>query len=99
MIDNPPQIKHGDDWYKLIKGKIGQNVFYISAVGYSITLSRILDDKYPIARTYDIFSINKRYSIYCVVSARVKKEEFLEFLSKDYPEHLEWFLFNQEWLC
>jgi hypothetical protein len=100
MIDNPPQIKNGDDWYKLISKKVGQTVFYINAKGDGIALSKVLDDNYPVARTYNIFSINKKYHfIYCVAGATATKEEFLGFLSKDYPEHLEWLLFHQEWLC
>jgi hypothetical protein len=99
MIENPTQIKHSDDWYELISNKIGQAVFYINTKGDSITLSYVIDNKYPVARTYDIFSINKRYKfIYCVLGATATKEEFLGFLSKDYPEYMEWFLFNKEWL-
>jgi hypothetical protein len=99
MIDNPHRIKHGDDWYKLVTNKVGETVFYINAKGDGITLSKVLDDKYPVARTYDIFSINKRYNfIYWFVGARVTKEEFLGLLSEDYPEYMEWFLFNKEWL-
>jgi hypothetical protein len=99
MIDDPPQIKHGDDWYNLISNKVGQTVFYINVRGDSITLSKVLDDKYPIAKAYNIFSINKGFHFrYCVLGAIATKEEFLDFLARGYPDHMEWFLFNKEWL-
>jgi len=100
MIADPPQIKHSDDWYKLIKGKIGQTVFYKNARGDGIAFDMILEDKYPVSNSYDIFSINTRYKfIYCVLGAPTTREEFLEFLGREHPEYLEWFLFHQEWLC
>lgn len=99
MIENPTQIKHGNDWYRLISNKVGQTVFYINAKGDGITLSKVLDDKYPIARAHNIFSINKQYHFsYCVLGATATKEEFLDFLARGYPEYMEWFLFNKEWL-
>ena len=100
MIEDPPQIKHSDDWYDLIKGKIGQTVFHKNAKGDVIAFAKILDDKYPVSKSYDIFSINKRYhTAYCILGSSVTKEEFLDFLGRNHPEYLEWFLFHQEWLC
>lgn len=100
MIADPPQIKHSDDWYRLIKGKIGQTVFYKNARGDGIALGKILDNKYPISNSYDIFSINNRYKLtYCVLGAPATREEFLDFLGREHPDHLEWLLFHQEWLC
>jgi len=33
-----------------------------------------------------------------IVRSNLKREEFLDLMFKNYPEHAEWLLFNTEWL-
>ena len=35
---------------------------------------------------------------YIIDGVRVKKEQFINHLSSNFPEHLSWILFNPEWL-
>lgn len=99
MIEDPKQIKHSDDWYDLIKGKVGQTVFYRNVTDDDLSFCQILDDVYPTSKSYDIFSVNKRYhKIYSILGTSTKKEEFIDFLDRCYPDILEWFLFHPEWL-
>jgi hypothetical protein len=95
-----------DAWDELVKKNEGKNVFYMSSTGGAITLSKVIKYNYPIHGVYHLWHITNTFGKtpawlekeFYISHDRVTRNEFITHLSERYPEYMEWFLFNKEWL-
>jgi hypothetical protein len=105
MIE-PAKLSGLSDWHILLKENEGKNLFYINAKETSILLVYIKKYSFPISDVVTLWHIEyKQYGIprrqikkFYVGIAECSRDEFISHLSEKYPDYMEWFLFNNEWL-
>lgn len=110
MIE-PIVLSNPEQWKILIKENERNNLFFTNTLKTVISLVYIKKYDYPLSDLSNLWRIEicqdgilrrqtKEFYIKRINSLKDKstKEEFISHLSKNYPEHMEWFLFNKEWL-
>ena len=102
MIEDPIKLANYYSWPELVSKNVQKLIFAISANGRTLSVSFVATADYPIPDVRKIFSIDTTAGIrspFNIGTRYVDKEEFMEYLKESYPDHLEWLLFHQEWLC
>jgi hypothetical protein len=99
MIKDPIRLNNHLGWYEVVNSHAQKLMFYISSNEKTLSLSFVINANYPFSNIKKIFSVCPSDKNSFTIGTRlVEREEFLEYLSREYPEHLEWLLFHQEWL-
>lgn len=101
MISDPIKFDYINTWHDLLQANFQKLIFTISLNGKTLSLSFVVNANYPIPDVRKIFSIcpSDKRNPFTIGTRYADREEFLEYLKENYPEHLEWLLFHQEWLC
>ncbi len=102
MIKDPIRLNNRLGWYEAINSHVQKLIFYISVDGKTLSVNFVVNANYPIPDVRKVFSITTTAGIrspFNIGTRYVDKEEFMEYLKENYPDHLEWLLFHQEWLC
>ena len=105
MIE-PERLSGTAHWESLVKENEGRNLFFINSTGRAISLAYVVKFNYPIHDVFYLWHIRtgqdgilrRQIKSFCIESAECSREEFISHLSTNYPEYMEWFLFNKEWL-
>lgn len=105
MIE-PDSLSGSADWDRLVKENEGKNLFFINSAGRAISLVYVEKFNYPIHDVFYLWHIGtgqdgllrRQIKSFYIESAECSREEFISHLSANYPEYMEWFLFNKEWL-
>lgn len=100
MISDPIKFDHINTWHELLKANIQKLMFYTSVSEKTLSLAFVVSANYPVPDVRKIFSIcpSDKKNSFTIGNRYASREEFLEYLGREYPEHLEWLLFHQEWL-
>ena len=101
MIEDPVDI-NSIGWTTLLEKNVQKLIFYFSANKKTLSLQFVINADYPIPDVRKVFSITTVAGFrtpFNIGTRYVDKEEFLDYLKENYPDHLNWFLFHQEWLC
>lgn len=98
MIEDPIQLSPfgSNSWGSLRMRLRGGQLFAISDDGGALYLVDITDDG-----TYrHHFMISSKFLVRDngIVRSDLKREDFLDLMLKNYPDHAEWLLFHTEWL-
>lgn len=101
MIEDPVRLTNHWGWSEIINRNVQKLIFTISVDGKTLSLNFVVNANYPIPDVRKVFSIITAgtWTPFNIGTRYVYKEEFIEYLKENYPEHLEWLLFHQEWLC
>ena len=102
MIEDPIRLNNRLGWYEVVNSHVQKLMFYISVDGKSLSANFVVNANYPIPDVRKVFFITTAdgfRSPFNIGTRYVDKEEFVEYLKENYPDHLEWLLFHQEWLC
>lgn len=105
MIEDPIEICGVHHWSSVIRSNIGTELFYISGPEpkglslISIIGNASLPSEYRVISKFSIFMKERPEYKYSVNNKFLSKERFISVLSDKYPNYLEWFIFNPEWLC
>jgi hypothetical protein len=101
MIEDPIRLTNYWSWSEIINRNVQKLIFTISVDGKTLSLHFVANAAYPIPDVRKVFSIITvgHWTPFNIGTRYVNKEEFIEYLKENYPEHLEWVLFHQEWLC
>jgi len=99
MIKDPVTIT-SIGWRIFVEKNVQKLIFHFSANEKILSLQFVVSADYPISDVRKIFSIcpsDKRK--YTIGTRYANKEDFVDYLKENYPDHLDWLLFHQEWLC
>ena len=102
MIEDPIRLTTHCSWSEVIDRNVQKLIFTISVDGKTLSVNFVVNANYPIPDVRKVFSITTTAGIrspFNIGTRYVDKEEFMEYLKENYPDHLEWLLFHQEWLC
>ena len=101
MIEDPIRLTNHWGWSEIINRNVQKLIFTISVDGKTLSLNFVVNADYPIPDVRKVLSIitTESRTRFNIGTRYVDKEEFTEYLNENYPEHLEWLLFHQEWLC
>jgi len=91
-----------EHWNDIAKENVGNKVFIRNSSVISLSHIRVYkppDHDYSILWQIDSPQDRIGYkSFFYIGDLRCTQEEFVSHISKEYPEYMEWFLFNSEWL-
>ena len=105
----PAKLTGPADWESLVKENEGSNLFFINSAGRAIraiSLVYVRKFNYPIHDVIYLWHIEtgqdgilrREIKSFYIELSECSREEFISHLSTNYPEYMEWFLFNKEWL-
>lgn len=101
MIDDPIKLTGfgPTSWYSLRMDLRGQQLFAISENGFALYFVDINNEG---CYSHHFMTIPSRSSPFLIrdngkVQSSLSREEFVDLMSKNYPDHFEWLLFHPEW--
>lgn len=100
MIEDPIRLTNFWDWSEIINRNVQKLIFTISVDGKTLLLNFVVNADYPTPDVRKVFSITTAggWTPFSIGTRYLHREEFVEYLKENYPEHLEWLLFHPEWL-
>lgn len=105
MIKEPTRLTTVHSWHNLCEANQGLLIFYKSVNGGVLTLAEV----YPQSFWYPKETPNIRKIWSCCnkgdkdryrlgEGTQVSKEIFIKYIGDNYPDYMDWLLFNIEWL-
>lgn len=105
MIKEPARLSTINSWNDLCDSNQGGIIFYKSVNGGVLTLAEVYPKHYWYPKESPVVKqlwscCNKGTSDRYMLGAgtKVSKEIFLKYIGDHYPDYVDWFLFNPEWL-
>jgi len=105
MIKEPTRLTTVNSWHDLCDSNQGRQIFYKSVSGGVLTLAEVYPQNfwYPketpsVRKIWSCCNKGDRDRYMLGEGTIVSKEIFVKYIGNNYPDYMDWFLFNIEWL-